>query len=169
MKKLFILINAATNDGAAILINKKDNLVSSDGDGRFSLPINLYAGYYKAIAKYGNYSCLNTISVFENSSDKISTVLTANRFIQLYNAGSNFTGKLYSKFTGEGLSGQTISLNLTRLSDGASKIYNVTTDSNGEYQLPINLYAGQYRAYCTYGGTFIFDEAGSGTRITVTD
>ena len=121
MKKLFILINAATNDGAAILINKKDNLVSSDGDGRFSLPINLYAGYYKAIAKYGNYSCLNTISVFENSSDKVSTVLTANRFTQPYNAGSKFTGKLYSKFTGEGLSGQTISLNLTRLSDGASK------------------------------------------------
>ena len=117
---------------------------------------------------YGNYSCLNTISVFENSSDKIGTVLTANRFVQPYNAGSNFTGKLYSKFTGEGLSGQTISLNLTRLSDGASKIYNVTTDSNGEYQLPINLYAGQYRAYCTYDGTFNFDEAGSGTRITVT-
>ncbi len=48
-----------------------------------------------------------------------------------------------------------IQLNLTRISDKASKVYTTTTDYNGEFQFSINLGAGEYTAQATFEGAII--------------
>ncbi len=84
----------------------------------------------------------------------------------IYNSSQNYTGKLIGE-NGKPLIGQHISLNLTCLSDGTSKIYWVTTDVNGEYQLPINLYNGEYTAQCSYSGTSQYASSNTSNSITV--
>lgn len=55
----------------------------------------------------------------------------------------------------------TIHILLTRLNTGASKFYEVNTDTNGYFELPINLAPGTYKAdilkLVVYGGLSIFD------------
>ena len=58
-------------------------------------------------------------------------------------------------------------MNLTRLSSGASKVYWVTTDTNGEYQLAINLGLGEYTAQCSYGGTSKYTSSSASATISV--
>ena len=58
--------------------------------------------------------------------------------------------------------GQHIALNLTRLSSGASKVYWVTTDSNGEFQQMIELGVGNYTASATFSGTGSLKPSSSG-------
>ena len=81
----------------------------------------------------------------KNSAEKIVTNLTADKFNHTFGAGLNFTGKLVNNL-GNPIMGQHVALNLTRLSSGQSKVYWVTTDTNGDYYLEINLSPGNYTA-----------------------
>ena len=66
------------------------------------------------------------------------------------------------------LIGQHIALNLTRLSNGQSKVYWVTTDTDGAFQLAINLGIGEYSAKCSYTGTSTYQPSTASNTITVT-
>ena len=108
-----------------------------------------------------------SLTVLNYNDDRESSFLSANKFVQPYLAGQNFTGKLVDKY-GNPIIGQHIALNLTRLSNGLSKVYWVTTDTLGEYQLQINLGVGEYTAQCSYGGNSRYQPSTSGNTITVT-
>ncbi len=80
-----------------------------------------------------------------------TTNLTGNNFIETYGAGENFTVTL-TDLNGTAIVGQHISLNLTRVSSGASKVYWATTDTDGNAQLQINLSPGYYTVNSSYSG-----------------
>ncbi|MBX7076904.1 MAG: Ig-like domain repeat protein [Methanobacteriaceae archaeon] len=138
--------------------------VTTDTNGEYQLVINLAPGNYSAKTTYDNQSVVNSIVV--NSVVSNNTVLSANKFNQTFNAGQNFTGKLVDN-VGSPIIGQHIEVNLTRLSNGLSKVYWVTTDTNGEYQLAINLGVGEYTAFCTYSGTSYYSGSSANTTLTV--
>ena len=147
--------------------------VTTDTDGYWTLQINLAVGSYTGWASYGgsknyyaNTSGIASIIVKSADDNRTSTILTANTFKQPYGAGQNFTGKLTDNL-GNPVIGQHIALNLTRLSSGASKVYWVTTDTNGEYQLAINLGLGEYTAQCSYGGTSKYTSSSASATISV--
>ena len=144
--------------------------VTTDTNGEFQLVINLAQGSYTALATFPESSKYEASSANVNSiivtSSSSSTVLTADTFNYPYGAGANFTGKLVVN-TGNPVIGQHIAINLTRLSNGLSKIYWVTTDTNGEYQLAINLGVGNYTAQCSYKGTTKYNSSSTSGTITV--
>jgi hypothetical protein len=135
--------------------------VTSDINGDYALPINLAVGEYSASASYlgktiGNNTYLNIGPVYSSISIKanmtfVGTVLSVNNLTETYGDGLNLTGKLLD-INGKPVIGQHILLNLTRLSDGVSKIYPCTTDNTGEYQLEINLYPGEYSVSGSFNG-----------------
>ena len=86
----------------------------------------------------------------KESSNLNSTILSANTFKEPYSAGDNFTGCL-KDYNNNPLIGQHIALKLSNI-NGQSKTYWVTTDVNGEYQLAINLFKGEYTVHCNYEG-----------------
>ncbi len=65
--------------------------------------------------------------------------------------GENFTGTLLDS-NGNSLIGQHLSINLTRLSSGASKVYDIVTDYTGTFKIPIFLAKGEYTAQVSYDG-----------------
>ena len=71
--------------------------------------------------------------------------------VETLSNGGNVTGILRDS-NGNPLSGQHVTLNLTRVSSGASKLYDATTDYNGEFRLQINLAAGDYTVKASYAG-----------------
>ena len=100
------------------------------------------------------------------NSSITKSVLSANKFSEPYGAGQNFTGKLLDA-NGNPLIGQHIAIKLSN-TQGQSKVYWANTDYNGEYQLEINLYSGEYKAQCSFGGNSIYSESNDSTSITVT-
>ena len=71
--------------------------------------------------------------------------------VETLSNGGNVTGILRDS-NGNPLSGQHVTLNLTRVSSGASKTYDAVTDYNGEFKLQINLGAGDYTVKAYYAG-----------------
>jgi predicted outer membrane repeat protein len=146
---------------------------TTDNKGEYQLEINLYPGEYSVSATFNGLKTNTTNYLASgpvNSSilvNKLDTVLSADKFQEKYGAGQNFTGKLVNS-KGEAVIGQHISLKLTRLSDKVSKFYYATTDTNGEYQLPINLFKGEYTAECSYTGTNIYTSSNASNSIIVT-
>jgi len=121
--------------------------------------------YYGGDESHG-YPILNVTSE-NNETTNVSTNLTINDFSEVVGAGQNLTGKLLDS-NGNPIIGQYIALNLTNPVNGASKIYWATTDTSGEYQLEINLFAGEYTVKSAFTGNDLYKSANdvSGT-ITV--
>ncbi len=129
---------------------------STDIKGYANLEINLYPGHYTVESSYSGSKVYtsskdtNSITVQKESSNLNSTILSANTFKEPYSAGDNFTGCL-KDYNNNPLIGQHIALKLSN-TNGQSKTYWVTTDVNGEYQLAINLFKGEYTVHCSYEG-----------------
>jgi predicted outer membrane repeat protein len=103
-------------------------------------------GIINITAKIDNqtvYFLLNITEIPKN------TLLFGDDFEEYFGEGKNFTVKL-TDILGNPIIGQHIGLNLTRLSDNASKIYWATTDNEGYAQLQINLAPGLYTAGAYY-------------------
>ncbi len=156
---------------------------TSDTKGEFQLEINLYPGKYSASATYNGFISKDNITYSPagpvNASlivtseptpvdNRTGTILTVRNYTGVYGAPKNLTGNLKT-INGVKLIGQKTPLNLTRLSDGASKIYWVTIDTDGEFQLEINLYPGKYSVSSTYPGNTQYKPSESGlTSLVVT-
>ena len=135
--------------------------VNTDTNGYFELPINLAPGSYRAniVTKmmYGTplvYDGIYDIFILDSNLNKTQTMLSytpevfRNGFY-----GKSLKGVLKTE-TGDFLANQTISIQITRNWNGASKTYFVTTNANCEYELPIRLAElGSYTFFCTYEGT----------------
>ena len=86
---------------------------------------------------------LNDSNLNSKKNSNTKTMLTGNNITVNYGAGENYTVRL-TNINGNPIAGQHLSLNLTRLSDGASKVYWGTTDIKGKVNLQINLFPGLY-------------------------
>lgn len=148
--------------------------VTTDVNGQYFLNIELVPGTYTGVASYTNSKLNQTFKssiadIFVNkvNETKSNVVLTADEFNHPFGAGENFTGRLVDS-NGKVIIGQHIAVKLSRTINGQSKTYWVTTDSNGEYQLAINLSRGSYKAVCTYSGTSIYQSVSASSNIVVT-
>ena len=162
-------VTNATEGLVTVILLDKDNETLAlafgvlNADGTFNVLFANYAnGVYTANIMYNSTTGLSknntkNITVTVNGTaptptGNITTNLTINtNFTEAYGEGLNLTGKL-TDANGNPIVGQHIALNLTNPTTGASKIYWVTTDTNGEYQLQINLFAGSYTASASFGG-----------------
>jgi predicted outer membrane repeat protein len=148
--------------------------VTTDTYGDYFLEINLSPGDYTCLASFdgdnmymGSDSKLANIKVNPINTPKAVTVLNVDKFNHTVGAGLNFTGKLVMGGSNSPIVGQHISLNLHRIGSW-SKVYWVTTDTSGNFQLPINLSVGEFTIQCTYGGSSVFQGSSAGTTISVT-
>lgn len=87
----------------------------------------------------------------ENNTNEISTNITVGDTIIIEGTGSNFTGKLLA-LDGTPIVGHHLSINLTRVSNGLWKVYDLVSDYKGEFSIPINLASGDYTAKLEYAG-----------------
>ena len=170
------VVNATEGTVVIDLLNAKNETIASvlgnvAADGTFTVAFGNYAnGVYTANITYNSTTGLSTnntknITVTVNGTaptpvvGNVTTNLTINtNFTEAYGEGLNLTGKL-TDANGNPIVGQHIALNLTNPANGASKIYWVTTDTNGEYQLQINLFVGSYTASASFGGFTTADNA----------
>ena len=163
------VVNATEGNVIVYLKNNKNVTIATvsgtvAADGTFTVAFGNYAnGVYSAEINYTSSTGLSSaatknVTVTVNGTaptpvvGNVTTNLTINtNFTEAYGEGLNLTGKL-TDANGNPIVGQHIALNLTNPATGASKIYWVTTDTNGEYQLQINLFVGSYTASASYGG-----------------
>ena len=151
--------------------------VTTDTNGEFQLQINLWIGTYTATASYAGATIKNmtyaaskdvtaNVVVTNATDNRTSTILKVNNYTAVYGTVGNLTGTLFAN--GAVLVGQHIALNLTRLSSGASKIYYVTTDTEGAFQLAIELGAGKYTVASSYAGTAAYQPSSASGTIVIT-
>lgn len=132
--------------------------VITDYTGTYQIPINLAPGTYTIKASYDGVNGVNpaedqlvSLIIYnkgEKPSDKNISVLKLNPFS---NIDKKVTGQLIDNYVNP-IIGYYISVKLTRISSGANKVYIVTTDYNGQFNLPINLAKGQYLVECSFDG-----------------
>ena len=137
-----VSVNLSNSGGLSRVYN-----VETNAEGVGFLPVGLGVGEYGVRCEYGGVFLFNTVSIL--SSD--SSYIVAGDFSEVYGEGRDFTGVLYDVY-GKGIPGMHIALNLTRLSSGASKVYDTVTDYTGLYNLQINLAPGYYTALSSFYG-----------------
>ena len=115
-------------------ISKKTNVILNENN------------YYDEVSLKGTNVCLKAFTANLNDIN-----LTCDNFTSVYGEVRNLTGKI-TDIDGNPISGQHIKLNLTRLSSGASKVYNVVSDYKGIFRLEINLAPGDYTAKAEFDG-----------------
>lgn len=91
-----------------------------------------------------NSNTTNTTNITSENSTSNKVNITIANFTQTYGTAKNLTINVTNASNGNHIIGQHIGLNLTRLSDGKSKIYWATTDINGQAFLNIELSPGSY-------------------------
>ena len=153
-------INIKSKDGS-----DKTYILTSDNNGTVTINTEEFtSGYYTLTAIYNgteNYNQTTTINTLtinpttlkasaETSSNY--TQLITNDFTETYGQGLNFTVRLID-IDGNPIIGQHIALNLTKISNSASKIYWTTTDTEGYAYLQINLAPGNYSTKSSYSGS----------------
>ena len=125
--------------------------VSYDGevweDVAFNVPTIQFVSYGMGVSYLNNTAvCLKAFTAYTNETN-----ISCQDYTGVYTNPGNLTGTLVDN-QGNGVTNQTVSLLLTRLDTGLSKTYNVTTDENGNYYLPINLAPNQYTAEASFNG-----------------
>ena len=96
---------------------------------------------------------IGCVSATDNDNTSVSedTQINIENTIVDEGAGENFTGTFFSS-NGSPLIGQHLSINLTRLSSGANKVYDLVTDYTGTFRIPIFLAKGEYTAQVSFDG-----------------
>ena len=97
------------------------------------------------------------LTIYPPEENIIITTITIENYTGYYGENKNLKGKLTDQ-NGNPIIGHHLNLNLTRTTSGANKIYQVTTDINGEFNFQINLAPGQYTAKANYQETTIADK-----------
>ena len=133
-----------TNQMSLSDTNTSNDIVSSNNNISNLLSTTQVSRDNNSIISESNDSNVSIIS--KNNSNIIS-----NNFTEKYGEGQNFTIRLVDD-NGNPIIGQHIILNLTRLSDNASKIYYATTDVDGYAYLQITLAVGNYTVTSSYNG-----------------
>ena len=177
-------INPIAGQHITITLSRQSNSQSktydvvTDYNGAFTLPINLANGEYISNIKYDGITLGNTtykeagpitrnILITENTPTNTSsyTYISLEKYNQTVSTKTNLIGHL-TNFDTTPLAGQHVKITLSRTS-GASKTYDVVTDYNGIFTLPINLSVGQYIGQASYDGTTQYQASTTRNTITV--
>jgi len=151
---------------------------TTDTDGIATLQINLAANDYTAQSTYGGYTSSsgvtylsssagkNTITVYSPGVNLITTNIIANSYSAAYGTNGNFNFTLVD-INGNAISGQTVYVTLKRQSTSASKVYSITTNTNGQGSIPISLGIGTYDIQLTYNGNSKYSASNTATTINI--
>jgi hypothetical protein len=149
--------NSISGENIVFLINNTEIGLANvtNGIGVLNYNFTNYGSYLVTGVYYGSNSSIfksknfNTLVNITNDTIMVTNLSASDLNIK-YGIKSNYTVKLSSDNIY--LSNQQIVLNLTRLSSGQSKIYNVVTDNYGLANLEIHLSIGNYNIMATYLG-----------------
>ena len=136
---LLILPNAFAEDGVMLTANNDGNQPPALPDGD-----NLNASFEG-----------NKPNIFMSNNNLLASNVTGNtqlngiNLTKVYSSDDEFT-VTFTDNEGNAIVGQHISINLTRTSNGASKVYDAVTDYLGIASLPINLAPGVYTAFTSF-------------------
>ena len=139
--------------------------------GVATIPTNLGAGEYKLLAEYIGSAPFNSSSgviTVEVIQPIYRTVIVLPDLVKVYLGSEDLTGVLTLN-NGEVIIGHHILLTLTRISSGASKTYDVVSDYNGVFSLPINLAIGEYSASAVFEGYGDYSAASNTSSIRVVE
>lgn len=144
-------------------LSKTYHVISND-QGEFSLPINLNTGNYnlKTIILYNNQINFrdNIVSINQLSNETRPCITNfANYFSSIEDRKISGGLFLIDDNIYYGIPDSTVIIELTRLSDGASKNYTLTTNHDGGYSLPIHLSNGEYKFRIIYTGSDKYQES----------
>ena len=140
----------------------KNYTTTTDYTGKYTLEINLAPGQYTIKNYYnGNQQYTPTEKTVNLTVEKINTTLETTDYKQTQ--GKYFKATLSAQK--EKLAGEKITLKITQ--NTRSKEYTLTTDTNGEISLQINLAIGEYTIQTTYAGTSIYQANTQENTITV--
>ncbi len=139
------LTPAAATGNVVFNINGKDmNAAVKNGKATFTL-FDLEPGIYSATATYNGDSNLksSTSGPVIFPVEDVYLILTANDLTKTYGTGNKLVVNLVDN-KGNAIADAVVNVNIN------SKITPITTDSNGEATMPINLKPGTYTAAATY-------------------
>ena len=153
--------NAVKGKEIEINLNGTNHSLTTDDDGKATLTIDLIPGNYTAEIVFvgdGGYlsSCANA-SIIMN---QIDSQITAPSISTTYNVAKNLAVTLKDE-KGNVLAGQNVIVSLN------SKIYNKTTDANGQIKISVNLPAKKYSAKITFAGSDIYKSSAKTAKVTV--
>ena len=101
------------------------------------------------------------------TDDTQTSTLSADDLIKVYGGDEDFE-VIFTDADGSAIIGQHLSINLTRVSSGASKTYDVVTDYAGIASLPINLAQGYYTAFTSFTAIDGFNYTNASISNTIT-
>ena len=169
-----------SNKTVTFTFNKSKVNATTDTSGQAVLNLNgLKEGVYTVDfvfagdETYAKSNGTNTITVKSGSPEgNITTFIISENLVKAYGSDTPYTGTLYD-INGNTVAGQHINIKVTRLSSGASKVYDVVSNYLGQFVLPINLAAGSYAAEVNFNGitmkNITYLPSSSTNTITVTE
>ena len=154
--------NALSGADLIITLNSNEIIITTDDLGKVNLPLNLDVGNHTANIQFmgnKNYESSNK-SVEITILDKISTQLYALNITSTYGETKNLIITLKNE-KNEVLINQNVIVNLN------NKVYNITTNENGQVKISVNLPANTYLAKITYAGDDIYKSSNYTAKIVV--
>ena len=132
--------NALEGKRVSVILNGKTHTLTTDKQGRATLPVDLIPGKYVANIQFSEDSIYLGSSVSSNVVvDKLATALTANDINIVYGDSANLIIVLKDAKS-NALVGKDISINLN------GKDYSLKTGNDGKATFPVDLIPGKYVA-----------------------
>ena len=132
--------NALEGKRVSVILNGKTHTLTTDKQGRATLPVDLIPGKYVAKIQFSEDNIYLGSSVSSNVVvNKLATALTANDINIVYGDSASLVVALKDAKSND-LAGKVISINLN------GKDYSVKTDNNGKATLSVDLVPGKYMA-----------------------
>ena len=132
--------NALEGNRVSVILNGKTHTMTTDKQGRATLPVDLIPGKYVAKIQFSEDNIYLGSSVSSNVVvNKLATALSANDINIVYGDSASLVVALKDAKSND-LAGKVISINLN------GKDYSVKTDNNGKATLSVDLIPGKYVA-----------------------
>ena len=120
------------NASVLIKINGQSYNMTTDDNGKVSIPLNLNTGTYVVCASYGNFSAESQVDVLP--------VIVANDLEKTYKSSKKYSAKFLTS-SGEPLKNTNVKFKIK------GRTYNAKTNSNGVAGIKVDLKVGQYTVY----------------------
>ena len=142
--------NALEGKRVSVILNGKTHTMTTDKQGRATLPVDLIPGKYVAKIQFSEDNIYLGSSVSSNVVvNKLATALSANDINIVYGDSASLVVALKDAKSND-LAGKVISINLN------GKDYSVKTDNNGKATLSVDLVPGKYMAKIKFSEDSIY-------------
>ena len=142
--------NALEGKRVSVILNGKTHTLTTDKQGRATLPVDLIPGKYVANIQFSEDNIYLGSSVSSNVVvNKLATALTANDINMVYGDSASLVVALKDAKSND-LAGKVISIKLN------GKDYSVKTDNNGKATLSVDLVPGKYMAKIKFSEDSIY-------------